>query len=363
MKRNIFIAVAVVVAIFILLAGLKALQIGSMISFGKTYVPPPDTVSSAVAQDESWQDTLTAVGSIDPQNGVTLAPEVPGTIAEIAVADGSVVAKGDLLMRLDTSSEEAQLRAAESQAELSRLNAERARKLRADNTVSQSDLDAAEATFAQNKANADVIRSTIEKKTIRAPFAGRLGIWQVNVGASLDARRPVISLQSLTPVYADFSMPQQNLSQLKTGQAVQVTCDAYPGQKFGGTLTAINPDLDAATRSVPLRATFENADQLLRPGMFVRVAVTLPQAEAVLTVPATAVLSAPFGDSVYVIEQSTNSGGGLVVRQQFVRTGQSHGDFVSVVSGLKAGDKVVSAGLFKLRNGAPVTVNDDIMQK
>jgi membrane fusion protein (multidrug efflux system) len=292
---------------------------------------------------------------------VTLASEVAGTVAEIAVADGSVVAKGDLLLRLDTSSEEAQLRSAEAQTELSRLNAERTRTLRADNTVSQSELDQAEATLKQNQANADVIRAAIEKKTIRAPFSGRLGIWLVNVGASVDARRSLISLQSLTPVYADFSLPQQNLSQLKTGQPVQVICDAYPDQKFDGVLTAINPDLDATTRSVTLRATFENTNQLLRPGMFVRVSVVLPQAQPVLAIPSTAVLSAPFGDSVYVIEQSTNSAGGLVARQQFVRTGPSHGDSVSILTGLKPGDKVVSAGLFKLRNGSPVTVNDDIV--
>ncbi len=183
----------------------------------------------------------------------------------------------------------------------------------------------------------------------------------MNAGASVDARKSLISLQSLTPVYADFSLPQQNLSQLKTGQAVQVACDAYPDQKFDGTLTAINPDLDATTRSVTLRATFENTNQLLRPGMFVRVAVVLPQAKPVLAIPATAVLSAPFGDTVYVIEPSTNSAGGLVVRQQIVRTGPAQGNSVSVLSGLKPGDRVASTGLFKLRNGSPVTVNNDIV--
>jgi membrane fusion protein (multidrug efflux system) len=363
MKRKIFAAIAIVLVVLAGLAGVKALQIRKLIAFGASFVPPPETISSAVAHEEQWQDALTAVGSIDPQSGVTIAPEVAGTVTEIAVADGSVVAKGDLLLRLDASTEEAQLRSAEAQTELSRLNAERTRTLHKDNTVSQSELDQAEATFKQNQANADVIRAAIEKKTIRAPFAGRLGIWQVNVGASVDARRSLVSLQSLTPVYADFSLPQQNLSQLKTGQAVQVTCDAYPDQKFDGTLTAINPDLDSATRSVTLRATFENTNQLLRPGMFVRVAVILPQAKPVLAVPATAILSAPFGDSVYVIEQSTNSAAGLVMRQQFVRTGQSHGDFVSVLTGLKAGDRVVSAGIFKLRNGAPVSVNNDLMPK
>jgi membrane fusion protein, multidrug efflux system len=359
MKRKIFVGVLVVAAVLVVVAGVKVLQIRSMIAFGKSFVPPPETISSAVAHEEKWQDALTAVGSIDPQNGVTLAPEIPGTVTQIAVADGAVVAKGDLLLQLDASTEQAQLRSAEAQTELSRLNADRTQKLRADNTVSQSESDTADATLKQYQANADVIRATIEKKTIRAPFAGRLGIWQVNVGASVDARHALVSLQSLTPVYADFSLPQQNLAQLKTGLAVQVTCDAYPDKNFEGTLTAINPDLNAVTRSVPLRATFENADGLLRPGMFVRAEIILPEEKPVLAIPATAVLSAPFGDSVFVIEQSTNSGGGLVVRQQLIETGKSHGDFVSVKKGLNPGDKVASSGIFKLRNGVSVQENNE----
>ena len=360
MKRKILFGVGVVFVILLVLAGVKFLQIRSMIAFGKAFVPPPETISSAVVHEEKWQDTLTAVGSIDPQNGVTLASEVMGTVTEIAVADGSVVAKGDLLLRLDTSSEEAQLHAQEAQVELAKLNADRAQKLHADNTVSQSELDTAEATLKQNQANADVISAAIEKKTIRAPFAGRIGIWQVNVGTTLDARRPLVSLQSLTPVYADFSMPQQNLAQLKTGLPVQAICDAYPDENFSGALTAINPDLDAATRSVPLRATFENTNQLLRPGMFVRVEIILPEEKPVLAIPATAVLSAPYGDSVFVIQsQVANGKTNLVVQQKFIRTGRAHGDFVSVESGLNAGDKVASAGIFKLRNGGNVQENNE----
>jgi membrane fusion protein, multidrug efflux system len=360
MKKKIFIAIAIVAAIFVVLGGIKAWQIHAMIAFNNAFVPPPETISSAIAHEEQWQDTLTAVGSVDPQNGVTLAPEVPGTVAQITVPDGSVVAKGDLLIKLDTSSEEAQLRSAEAQTELARLNAERTKTLRAGNTVSQSELDQAEETFEQDAANADVIRAAIEKKTIRAPFAGRLGIWQVNVGASVDARRPLVSLQSLTPVYVDFSLPQQNLSQLTAGLAVQVMSDAYPGQKFDGVLTAINPDLDAATRSVLLRATFENTNQLLRPGMFVRVAVELPDVKPVLAIPSTAILSAPYGDSVFLIEPQVTGGvTNLIVQQKFVRTGRSHGDFISVESGLKAGDKVVTAGIFKLHNGVSVQENNE----
>jgi membrane fusion protein, multidrug efflux system len=369
MTRKIIFGAIVVLAVLLVLGGIKALQIRSLIAFGKSYAQPPETIASAVVHEEKWQNTLSAVGSIDPQNGVTLASEVPGTVAEIAVADGSTVAKGDLLLRLDTSSEEAQLRAAEAQVELAKLNTDRTQRLRADNTVSQSELDTAEATLKQDQANADVIRAAIEKKTIRAPFAGRLGIWQVNVGASLDARRPLISLQSLTPVYADFSLPQQDLAQVKTGLTVRVTCDAYPERKFDGVLTAINPDLDAATRSVPLRATFENTNQLLRPGMFVRAEIILPEQQPVLAIPATAILSAPYGDSVFVIQTAAQAGitntasTNLVVQQKFIRTGRAHGDFISVESGLKAGDKVATAGIFKLRNGVSVQINNEDAMK
>jgi membrane fusion protein (multidrug efflux system) len=287
-------------------------------------------------------------------------------VSEIAFESGAVVAKGDLLVRLDTSSEEAQLRAVEAQVELARLNAERTRQLRTNNTVSQSELDAVEATVKQQQANADAIHATIEKKTIRAPFAGRLGIRLVNLGELLAAGKAIVSLQSLAPVYADFSLPQQELARLKTGLAVRVSSDTYPDQHFDGTLTAINPDLDATTRSVRLQATFANAEQLLRPGMFVRVEVIFPEEQTVLAVPATAILSAPYGDSVYVIESHPARNGGkpeAVVSQKFVRTGRSRGDFISILSGLKAGERVVSAGVFKLRNGMSVQENNDLVPK
>jgi membrane fusion protein (multidrug efflux system) len=212
-------------------------------------------------------------------------------------------------------------------------------------------------------ANADNIRATIAKKIIRAPFAGRLGIRQVNTGQYLEAAKPIVSLQSLTPVYGDFSLPQQDLARIKTGLEVRVISDTYPGKIFTGGLTAINPDLDPTTRSVKLQATFDNNEQLLRPGMFARMEVVFPEVKPVLAIPATAVLSAPYGDSVYVVEPSTNAAGGLVVRQQFIRVERTRGDFVSVASGLKAGENVVSSGMFKLRNKMAVIVNNDIAPK
>ncbi|HLX70741.1 MAG TPA: efflux RND transporter periplasmic adaptor subunit [Verrucomicrobiae bacterium] len=360
MKSKITFAIALVTVIIVVLGGTKALQFKALAAGG--WSQPPDTVSSAVAHEEHWQDTFEAVGSISAVQGVMVTPELAGTVSEIAFESGAVVNKGDLLVKFDTSTEDAQLKASQAQLEWAQLTVERNRKLRGDSTVSQSDLDQAEANWKQAKANADAIQAAIDKKTIRAPFTGKLGIRQINLGEYVDAGKPIVSLQSLHPVYADFSLPQQDLAQIKTGMTIRVSTDTYTNQPFEGTLTAINPDLDQLTRSVRLQATLDNADQLLRPGMFARVEVVLPSDENVLVIPATAILSAPYGDSVYLIEKATN-GPGSVVRQQFVHTGRSRGDFVSVEAGLKPGDKVVSAGLFKLRNGGAVTENNDIVPK
>ena len=357
--KKIIVGLVVVVGVGVALGVVKGLQIGTMIAAGKSFVPPPETISAAVAHEEKWQDTLSAVGSVNAAQGVIVSPEIAGTVTEIAFESGATVKQGDLLIKLAASSEAAQLRAAEAQVQLAKLNLERTRKLRADNTVSQSEFDQADATLKQNQANADAIRATIEKKNVRAPFAGRLGIRLVNLGEQMEVGKGIVSLQALTPVFVDFSLPQQNLSQLATGLVVRVTSDSYPGTNFTGELTAINPDLNAQTRSVQLRAKFENADQLLRPGMFVHVAVVLPQAEPVLAVPATAVLSAPFGDSVYLIEpQVANGVTNLVAQQKLIRIGRTHGDFVSVEFGLKAGDRVATSGLFKLHNGSSVRENN-----
>lgn len=365
MKRKIAAAIVVVLVIGGGLAGVKVLQIQKLIAAGESFVPQPETVSSVIVHGEKWQDTIAAIGTITAVQGVIITPEIPGTVREIAFESGAVVAKGDLLVRLDTTTEEAQLRAVEAQVDLDRLNATRSRNLREANMVSQSDLDSAEAALKQSQANADAIRATIAKKTLRAPFAGQLGIRQVNLGQYLDTGKPIVSLQSLAPVYAEFSLPQQDLARLKPGMAVRLSTDAYPGKEFEGTLTAINPDLDPSTRSVGLQATLKNADQLLRPGMFTRVEVLLPEEQNVLVIPATAVLSAPYGDSVYVIESKPDKQGkpGLIVRQQFIRTGRSRGDFVSVESGIKAGERIVGSGMFKLRNGMAVVENNSLVPK
>lgn len=362
MKKILIAGLLIVVVVAGALGLVKTMQIKTIIS--TKMVPPPETVATAVVHEDKWLDTLSAVGSVSPAQGVTVAPEIAGTVDKIAFESGATVNKGDLLVKLDTSSEEAQLRAAEAQVQLATLNAERARQLRQDKTVSQSELDQAEANLKEAQANADTIRATIGKKTICAPFTGRLGIRLVNLGEQLDVGKGIVSLQSLTPIYVDFSLPQQELGKLATGLKVRVTSDSYPGKEFEGKLTAINPDLNATTRSVQLRAEFANADSLLRPGMFVNVRVELPDGENVLAIPSTAVLSAPYGDSVYLVEsQVANGVTNLVVQQKLIRTGRPNGDFVSVESGLKAGDRVVSSGLFKLHNGSTIQENNEAAPK
>jgi membrane fusion protein (multidrug efflux system) len=363
LKKGTFFAIGFVITVFAVLAGIKAIQIRTLINVGKTFVMPPETISSAVAHEESWGEVIPGVASVTAAQGLTLMAEIPGTVSEIAFESGAVVTNGQLLVRLDTSTEAAQLRAVEAQVTLWQLNFARAQQLVTNNAMSKSELDAAAATLQQGEAEADTVRATIAKKTIRAPFAGRTGIRTVNLGTYVDKAMPIVSLQSVGALFAEFSLPQQDLSRLKTGLAVRLTTDAFPGKDFLGTLTTINPDLDATMRSVRLQATFANAEQLLRPGMFARVELVLPERHPVLAVPATAILSAPYGDSVFVIESSTNASGGLVVRQQFVRVGRGKGDFVSVTGGLKAGERVVASGLFKLRNGMGVVVNDELTPK
>jgi membrane fusion protein (multidrug efflux system) len=365
MKSKIALAIVVVLLVLGGLAGVKALQVKKLMAAGKSYAQQPEMVSAFVTREEKWPDTLTSIGSITAVQGVTVAPEIAGTIREIAFEPGAIVAKDDLLVRLDISVEDAQLRSLEAQTELSKLNLDRVRNLRKESMVSQSDLDTADAAFKQNQANADTIRATIAKKTLRAPFAGQLGIRQVNLGQYVDAGKPIVSLQALDPVYANFSLPQQEVARLKTGTRVCLTLDAYAGRTFEGTLTAINPDLDESRRTLTLQATYTNADRALRPGMFCKVEVVLPVARSVLAIPATAVLSVPYGDSVYVIEPASGQDhkSGLTVRQQFVKVGRARGDFIAVETGLKPGERIVSAGLFKLRNGMSVAENNALAPK
>jgi membrane fusion protein (multidrug efflux system) len=361
-KRIIFTIIGLLIMIGIL-GGIKGLQIDRMIAQGSQSVLPPETVTTTVAQKDSWESRLTAIGSLVAVQGVTVTAELTGKVVRIAFEPGTKVNAGDLLVQQDTSSEEAQLRAAEAAVELAKRNLERLKKLLDRRTIARSQYDDAEAKYKEGVAQADAIRAAIAKKNIRAPFAGRLGIRLVNLGQILNEGEPIVSLQSINPIFVNFSLPQQQLARVQPGLTVRVTSDALPDQVIEGKITAINPEVDAVTRNIRIQATVANRQERLRPGMFVNVAVVLPVSEDVLAVPATAVLYAPYSDSVFVVEKKqseNNKQPGLIVRQQIVQLGERRGDFVAVVSGLEAGETIVSTGAFKLRNGQAVVVDNTL---
>jgi membrane fusion protein (multidrug efflux system) len=359
-KKRILLALAGLIVLIIILGAIKALQIRAMVDKGKKFVPPPETVTSAIVKADSWETALTAVGTLNAVQGVTVAAELPGKVVNIAFEAGTAVRKGDVLVKQDTSSEEAQLPGALAQVNLTRLNLERSEQLLAKGMIARIDRDNAVANADQAKALADNIRATISKKTVRAPFSGHLGIRQVNLGQLLREGDPIVTLQSLDPIYVDFTLPQQQLSMVQRGHSVRVTSDALPGVTIEGKVTAISPEVDADTRNIKVEATVNNRGQKLRPGMFVTVEVGLPVKQSVLAIPATAVLYAPFGDSVFVIDEARDSKGGKVLRQQFIRLGQKQGDFVAATSGLKEGESIVSTGVFKLRNGQSVVIDNKL---
>jgi membrane fusion protein, multidrug efflux system len=363
MIKKIIITIVGLLVVVGILGGIKGLQIERMIAQGKQFSPPPEPVTTAVARKETWESLLTAVGSLEAVQGVIVTAELSGKVERIGFEPGTKVKTGELLVQQDISAENAQLRAAEANLTLAKIDLDRKSKLLAQKTISRSEYDNAEAVFKEAAAQADTIRAAVKKKTIRAPFDGRLGIRQVNVGQVLKEGDAIVSLQSIDPIFVNFSLPQQQLAQVTSGLTVQVTTDALPGQVVHGKITAINPQVDTATRNIQMQATVANPEERLRPGMFVNVAVVLPARKDVLAIPATAVLYAPYSDSVFVVEEKKEEKNGQpaqVVRQKFVRLGEKKGDFVAIVSGLEEGDTVVSTGVFKLRNGQSVVVDNAV---
>jgi membrane fusion protein (multidrug efflux system) len=360
-RKGIVIAIALLVTICVFAFGIKALQIGKMMSTPQTM--PPTTVSSTSVKEEDWAPRLTAVGSVSAVQGAVVSAELAGVVSEINFENGGEAKKGEVLMKLDASQEEALLRSAEAEAQLAQTDLERSRDLAMKKVVSSAELDSAQSKFRRLNAVVDQVRSSIAKKTLIAPFDGQLGIRQVNVGQMINAGQQVVPLTSLDPVFADFALPQQYLGQLTPGLEVHVTTDAIPGRVFNGKLTAINSMVDSSTRNITLQATLDNSDHALRPGMFAKAEVMLPEKHKALVVPGSAISYAPFGDSVFVIEKKKDEKTGKesqVIRQQFVRVGEGRGDLVAITQGLKAGETIVSTGVFKLRNGMTVTINNDL---
>lgn len=354
------------VAVSLLIGAITFTKLGQFTAMGEAaqnMVLPPETVTAMLVEDTQWEQTIIATATVTAVQGVKVSAETGGRVTQIDFKSGSIVNTGDVLIQLDTSSEDAQLASAEATAALAKASLTRVRKLSKQNLTSQDALESAEAKVKETVAQAHNVRALIAKKTIRAPFSGRLGLRLVNIGQILREGDAIVSLHTLDPIYVDFSIPQKTLLRLKPGLEVRVTVDAAPDVTFVGEILATNPDVDLVTRSVRVRAKISNPDEALRTGMFANATVIMPEKQPVLPVIATAVAYATFGNSVFVIEEQKNEQSGeteKVLRQQFVRLGQARGDFIDVIDGLKAGETIVTSGVFKLRSGMKVIIDNTL---
>lgn len=341
------------------LAGIKYAQINALIQSAKGMQIPPEAVSTIKVHEQQWRAAIRSVGTVDAIYGVTLAAEVAGRVTEIAFESGDEVKKGTVLVLLDSSSEQAQLLAAESVYDLAKINLDRTRELRASRTIAQSELDTAEARAKEAEAQVENLKAIIAKKTVVAPFDGVLGIKEINLGQYVNSGDPIVTLQSSGARYVNFYIPQQNLPWIRNDLEVEVYGEAIgEADALHGKVTAIESRVDVATRNIQVQATLEDKEGRLKPGMFVNVRLFKDGERKVLTIPSTAILFASYGNSLYVVEPA-KEGEGLVANQHFVRLGESKGDFVEILEGVKEGDEVVSAGAFKLRNGVPVVINNE----
>jgi len=353
------------------LAGVKFSQISSLIGAGEKFAkmgPPPETVSTDVSRKMDWEGTLSAVGSIAAVHGVSISNESPGVVKKILFESGNMAKPGQVLVELDTSVEQAQLATAKARRDLAEQTLTRTRALSEGKAVPRAQIDNDEAQLKSAAAEVEGLEAQIARKVIRAPFAGKLGIRAVNLGQYLSPGTTLTTLEALDSVFVDFTLPQQALSSVHTGQSVRVSLDAELKVSMNGTITAVDPSLDSATRAIRVRASVPNKEQTLRPGMFANVSVVLSERSNVIAVPMTAVVHAPYGDSVFLVEPLASPPAELPpnsppveqVRQQFVRLGEERGDFVQVLEGLDEDVTVVSAGAFKLRNGAKIVVNNKV---
>jgi len=362
MAKRMILMLAVVITLLAGLGFVKYRQIQAAVAQNGNFQPPPEPVTTIVAQRENWPSTLNIIGTAEAIQGVTVSADLPGTVARINFESGKAVHTGDVLVELDTRQERAQLAAAEAQRDLAGINFGRTQELVKQGVMARTEYDNMSAQQKATEAQVGEIRATIERKTIRAPFSGILGIRQINLGQYLAAGQAIVPLQAINPIYVNFGVPQQTSAQLLGGRTVRVTSDDSPGAGFTGRVTAVDSVINEATRNIQVQATLSNPQGKLRPGMFVQVELGVGANRQVITLPASAINYAPYGDSVFVVGELKDPKGKtyLGVRQQFVKVGGSRGDQIAIVSGLNPGDEVVSSGVFKLRNGAAVKVNNKV---
>jgi membrane fusion protein, multidrug efflux system len=362
MAKRMILMLALMIALVATLAFVKFKQFQAMAAQFAAMQPAPEAVTTIVAEQEDWPATISAIGTVAAVQGVTVSADLPGVVGRIDFDSGKPVTEGDVLVLLDTRQEQAQLAAAEAQQELSRLTFERMKGLVAHDAVSRAEFDTAAAANKQAEARIREIRATIDRKTIRAPFAGILGIRAVNLGQYLNAGDPVVPLQSLNPIYVNFAVPQQEAGQIHLGRGVKITAGDLGSVQFDGRISALDSVVDQTTRNVTVQATLANPGGKLRPGMFVQTQVVLGASQSVIALPGSSISYAPYGDSVFVVADLKNADGKTYrgVRQQVVKLGGARGDQIAVLSGIKPGDEVVTSGVFKLRNGAAVQINNTV---
>ena len=360
-KRMVF-TVTILVAIVAALGFVKFRQIQVAIAQSAAFQPPPEAVTTIVAARDEWPATWSAIGTIAAVQGVTVSADLPGIVERITFESGRAVEAGDVLTVLDTRQERAQLQAVEAQRDLAQVDFGRMQGLLNERVVSRAEYDRATADQRQSEARVAEIVAIIERKEIRAPFSGIVGIRQVDLGQYLSAGDPVVSLQSLHPIYVNFGVPQQAVGQMTLGREVRMTSGDLGGATFTGRVTALDSVVDETTRNVQVQATLPNPEGKLRPGMFVQTEVVVGANRSVIALPASAVSYAPYGDSVFIVTDLKGPDGETYrgVRQQFVKVDGARGDQVAVVSGVQPGDEVVTSGVFKLRNGAAVQVNNKV---
>jgi membrane fusion protein (multidrug efflux system) len=360
-KRMIFMLLILAATIGIL-GFVKFRQIQTAIAQAASFQPPPEAVTTIVAKQEAWPVTLSVIGTAAAVQGVNVSADLPGIVSRIAFESGDSVKQGDLLVQLDTRQEEAQLAAMVAERDLARLNFERLEGLVSEGAITKAEFDRAAAEQKQTEAKVGEIRATIARKAILAPFSGILGIRQVNLGQYLSSGTSVVALQSLDPIYVNFGVPQDEASQMRIDQALRVTAGDDGKLSFNGRVTAIDSKVDETTRNIQVQATLANPKSALRPGMFVQVEAPVGARRAVVALPASAISYAPYGDSVFIVTEMKDQQGKPYrgVRQQFVKVQGSRGDQVAVISGVKKGDEVVTSGVFKLRNGAAVQINNKV---
>jgi membrane fusion protein (multidrug efflux system) len=340
----------------------KFKQIQTAIAQGAAFQPPPEAVTTITAAQEQWPSTINAIGTVAAVRGVTVSADLPGIVDQVLFESGDAVREGQTLAILDTRQEQAQMAAAEAQRVLARLNFNRMQELLDQQVISKAEYDSATAQSRETEARVGEIRAAIERKTIRAPFSGILGIRQVNKGQYLAGGDPLVALQSLNPIYVNLGVPQQAIGQVRVGRSVRIATENLGNLAFDGRVTAIDSVVDPTTRNIQVQATLANSDGKLRPGMFVQTEMVLGANQPVIALPASAISYAPYGDSVFIVSDMKNDKGQTYrgVRQQIVRLGPARGDQVAVLSGVTPGDEVVTSGVFKLRNGAAVQINNKV---